>query len=571
MTLVHEHDITAVLERVSMLEAQAAHLEETVAALRAENAELYEIIDKQQALIRKLQRMLFGKKSEKGPGAPKPDAPGADAAAPEEESAPGTEPAPSPDCGPSPEPGASSPADQAGKRPRGQRHGAPGHGRRLYEDLPPREVFHYLPAEECQCPHCGAPYEPNGTEDAIEIEWEVLIRRLIHRRCKYRRTCSCETTPLLCTAPAPPKLIPKGLLSVSAIANLVVNKFLHGQPIHRQIHELELHSGVRLAPGTLVGVQDKVGELLRPLYHACLLHLRTADHWHADETRWMQFGDETKHRWWLWVFASHDTVLFVLDPTRSRAVPRRVFGLDAACWEDDPDDPRHVPACGNLTCDRWKSYQGLPGIRTSYCWSHVRRDFTDLGTGYPDRLGAWAKAWVERIGTLYHLTDQRLGGAPGTEVFRQADATLRAHVERLAQMRDAELAGPGLLAPARSALESLIRHWDGLVVFLDHLEVPLDNNAAERLLRTSVVGRKNFYGSGSYTSGDLAECAYTVLLTAAQNGLNPLTYLRAYLDACAANGGQAPADLEHFLPWQAGTEDLATWQRPPQAGCTQTL
>ena len=84
----------------------------------------------------------------------------------------------------------------------------------------------------------------------------------------------------------------------------------------------------------------------------------------------------------------------------------------------------------------------------------------------------------------------------------------------------------------------------------------MDNNAAERLLRTSVVGRKNFYGSGSYSSGDLAKCAYTVLLTAAQNGLNPLTYLRAYLDACAANGGQAPRILSIF---SRGKPARKTW------------
>ncbi|MEI6521701.1 MAG: hypothetical protein WCO98_16950 [bacterium] len=32
-------------------------------------------------------------------------------------------------------------------------------------------------------------------------------------------------------------------------------------------------------------------------------------------------------------------------------------------------------------------------------------------------------------------------------------------------------------------------------------------------------------------SGDLVECAYTILLTAAKNALNPLTYLRVYLNA----------------------------------------
>ena len=84
---------------------------------------------------------------------------------------------------------------------------------------------------------------------------------------------------------------------------------------------------MRFAPGTLCGVQDTVGRLLRPLADATLRRLREADDWHADETRWLQFGDEQKTRWWLWVFASPDAVAFVLDPSRARAVPRRVFGL----------------------------------------------------------------------------------------------------------------------------------------------------------------------------------------------------------------------------------------------------
>ena len=42
-------------------------------------------------------------------------------------------------------------------------------------------------------------------------------------------------------------------------------------------------------------------------------------------------------------------------------------------------------------------------------------------------------------------------------------------------------------------------------------------------------------------------------------------YLRAYLDACAVNGGNAPADIDRFLPWKASTADLAAWMLPPTA------
>ena len=528
LPLPDAHSAAALLTRLQTLEA-------TVAGLQTDNAELRETVAKQEALLRKYQAMLFGKKSEKGSPILSPPA--------EDATAPATMPPSAIQAAPPP------------KGTRGQRQGARGHGRRLYEELPPREVIHDLPEDARRCPTCGVSYVACGSEDATTVEWEVQIRRVLHQRRKYRSACDCQH-PVLLTAPPPPKLIPKGLLEVSAVANLVVNKFLHGQPIHRQLQELALLCGVRLAPGTLVGVQDKVGAVLRPLYEAILLHLRDADHWHADETRWMQYADETKHRWWLWLFASAEAIAFVLDPSRSRAVPRRVFGLE----DDETETTRAV---GILNCDRWKSYQGLAQILTAYCWAHVRRDFTDLAKGYPHLLGDWTRAWIARIGQVYHLTDQRLLYEPGTDAFRQADATLRAQMATVASVRDQERGDPAVLHDARKALDSLARHWDGLTLFLDHPWVPLDNNTAERLLRVTVVGRKNFYGSGSLSSGELTESAYSVLLTADKHGLNPLTYLRAYLNACASHGGNAPAEIDRFLPWKASATDLAAWKLPP--------
>ena len=78
-----------------------------------------------------------------------------------------------------------------------------------------------------------------------------------------------------------------------------------------------------------------------------------------------------------------------------------------------------------------------------------------------------------------------------------------------------------------------------------------DNNTAERALRNSVIGRKNFYGSGARWAADLAADVWTITATAAQNGLEPLPLLEDYLTACAQAGGTAPAgaELEPFLPW----------------------
>jgi len=73
-----------------------------------------------------------------------------------------------------------------------------------------------------------------------------------------------------------------------------------------------------------------------------------------------------------------------------------------------------------------------------------------------------------------------------------------------------------------------------------------------------VVGRKNFYGSGSQWSGQFAATMYSVLMTARLWGLNARTWLSQYLHACAANGNRAPADISGFLPWAMDAARLAT-------------
>jgi transposase len=66
----------------------------------------------------------------------------------------------------------------------------------------------------------------------------------------------------------------------------------------------------------------------------------------------------------------------------------------------------------------------------------------------------------------------------------------------------------------------------------------------------------------------LAARVWTVTATAEMAGLNVLTYLTAYLDACGRNGGKplAGPDLERFLPWHAAPGDLHAWAQPPPPG-----
>jgi transposase len=82
----------------------------------------------------------------------------------------------------------------------------------------------------------------------------------------------------------------------------------------------------------------------------------------------------------------------------------------------------------------------------------------------------------------------------------------------------------------------------------------MDNNASERRGRGPAVARKNFYGSGSKWSGELAATAFSIFATLSMCQLNPRKWLTWYFERCAAAGGKIPADIEEFLPWNLSDE-----------------
>jgi transposase len=200
------------------------------------------------------------------------------------------------------------------------------------------------------------------------------------------------------------------------------------------------------------------------------------------------------------------------------------------------------------------------------------------GDANPAQLKYWTEAWLARIRDLYAAHEQLMtawqdAAAPAPRDKAAAAARLdeacTARDTALAvidEARKKQIAAPGLAEPAKKALATLDREWDGLAAHRDYPMVSLDNNAAERIIRGPVVTRKNAGGSRNDDSARLAAMIWTVTATVQLAGLNPLTWLTAYLDECGRNGGKplARADLERFLPWNASPADLRTRAQPPR-------
>jgi transposase len=341
------------------------------------------------------------------------------------------------------------------------------------------------PEAERVCWRCGARYAPFGQERCEQIHWEVHVSRIVHRYPTYRRGCRCPERGVL-VAPPVPKPIPKGRFTAGFLARLVVEKFVLGRPAHRIVAALAFE-GCQVAEGTLAGVLAAVCALLAPLAAAITERGSAAEH----------------------------------------------FGIDLDA-DTLPDGRRLLISSDFFTVTRrWPASMG-----STRCTAGRTSSGTSSGPGTPTTSSPAGQphAWRASAPSTSRTAPTEPGSAQASRAHAQITDAL-AMIDTARHTEAAEAATPAL---AREVLATLDHEWDGLAGHREYPELPLDDNTAERGLRPPVVGRKNYHGSGSVASAELAGRAWTITATAARAGLNPLRYLTGYLDACPAGGGNPP-------------------------------
>ena len=378
------------------------------------------------------------------------------------------------------------------ERPRGQQRGAAGHGRTQRPGLEERTEEHNRPTDARVCSCCAKPYVANGERSStvIEIEVKAHTRRTV--RPRWRRSCDCASSPLEVPAPPVPRLFPRTPYAISFWARFVFEHCACLRPLHRVAAWLS-DQGLPVSPGTLANTLKRFVALFEPVAEAILAHQNEAALRHADETTWrvQALREEGRSsRAWLWTSVSNDAVYFHIDPSRSAEAAHKLFA----------EAVLHTV----IVCDRYSAYKRLARllggrVTLAWCWSHQRRDFIECAAGQVS-LTQWCGGWIERIASIYRLNDARRehydpGGKRHTPAFDAAQGALNEALDGLFAHAERELAGLPDKAREGKALRSLVNHRDGLCVFADRPQVPMDNNLAERVLRGPVIGRRLSFGS----------------------------------------------------------------------------
>lgn len=438
--------------------------------------------------------------------------------------------------------------DRVQKRKRrkkgGKKGGAKG-GRVIHDELPAIDDEVELPENQRRCRDCGLLYEPmNVSEDSEIVDWEYRLVRIRRRRHKYNRSCQCPDSPLILTAPSEPRAMPRSKYSDRFWIEVLVNKYAYQIPTEVTCELLAGHGLLGVRPQTLSAGIERIASLLEPLSEAIEAHNLVPSLNQADESSISVFVDGS-HREYFYQYTTIDTV--VCKHTASR------------CGDEIADYLR----AGNtrrLVSDRHSLYKSsavkaLDNLVICFCWVHVRRDFVKIGR-YQRGHRTWAIGYLRIIRRLFRVNRHRCKelAKGNNQRFSQYDVQLRQILEELRQSAEKELAVENLVAVRCKPLKSLLKHWSGLIVFVDHPEVPMDNNRPERNWRDLARFRRNCYGVFSDKFARVTAQLMTVMMTLKVNRIALVPYLREYFKACAEAGGRAPASLEGLLPWALSAE-----------------
>jgi transposase len=401
-----------------------------------------------------------------------------------------------------------------------------GHGPRPQE-LPLLTTEHTLDAADMVCTSCGGELRAmdGQTEESEEID--LLERRYVRRR-HVRKKYSCRCGACIETAPGPKKLFARARYSIAFTIAVAVAKYLDHMPLERQVRAMA-RDGLVVDSQTLYDQIDALARLLQPLYARLGAQQRGQPVVFADETPWPVYGKGEKAqgtKWHAWTLASPLGVYYEIHDSRSAEAAKSLLGDYA----------------GIVVTDGYAVYEKLQResemLRLAQCWAHVRRRFVDCESTHPKASGEI----LSMIGELYAVERAVPGGREGDDERRRRRASeSRAILTRIQRWCIEVDCTPGSTLAA--AIRYMSERWSRLTLFLEHPDVPLDNNAAERALRGPVVGRKNHYGSRSRRGSEVAAILYSLLESAKLVGLDPAKYLEDAVHA-ALDGRTIPLPSE---------------------------
>ena len=376
----------------------------------------------------------------------------------------------------------------------------------------------------------------------------------------------------------PKDLLRNSLVTPSLEAAIMNAKYVNSLPLNRISTEFE-RNGVFISRQTMANWTIECAKrYLFPMY--TLLHeiLLTYHVNQCDETPVQVVNDNDPdnpedqksaagHKNYMWVHRSGEfykdqqIVLFEYQRGRGHEHPEAFYSGFAGVLVTDGLQQYHIVE------------DHLKDLINANCWVHLRRFFADaikaIGKANKDAIKTTlAYQALTRIATIYKL-ENTLKDLTASERLAERQKSIKPLVEEFFTWAKDRLEDDSVLPKGKTAdgLRYAINQEKYLKVFLEDGEVPIDNSASERALRTFCVGKKSWVLISTTRGADASAIIYSITETAKLNGLNPYYYLDYLLTEIPKLLPPKKKDEEQKLPDRSQLEKLLPWSKELPAKC----
>jgi transposase len=380
--------------------------------------------------------------------------------------------------------------------------GQPGHeGSHRQMALPEqlnRRTEHF--PESCSCGHSFDGSEERVGDPLIHQQWELPpIRPLIFQYDLHRLRCPCCGGPRLADLPAGASWSAFAPRLEAHIAMLAGVFRLSRRQVRQVVEEV---FGCPISLGAVDAAIMRTSAILADPWEALRDYIQKAELIHADETSWRLAGAQQ----WLWLASCSLVACFRIDPHRSQAAAKELIGEDFG---------------GFVVSDRYAGYHFLDVLQQQLCWCHVIRSLVELSqrAATPGKLGKKLLKLSREVIKTHH---SYLKDGHDLDWLREQLAPQRQGMRELL-----EQGASGRHERTANFCQGLLDEYDALWSFCDvkDIEIPMDNNAAERALRHAVIMRRVQLGTQSEQGNRWIERILSVRETLRLQDRSVLDYL----------------------------------------------
>ena len=413
------------------------------------------------------------------------------------------------------------------------------------EHLPRHRTEFTVTGDALLCPCCGEPRRPFGEE--VTKELERLEITFVHEIVRKKYSCpSCQGHVVVAESPA--RVIEKSILGPGFLAQIVFDRFGNHMPYAR-LEKKYAAEGLSLSRSVLCTSAMRCAELLRPVFDAhveqVLQSLETSvlqvDDTFGTQRNGRRAGQKKIHVW-AWR-DQHAGVFYTASDSRNRGSPGEVLGDRG----------------GRLQCDGHDCYEGLDpdSITRIGCWAHLRRYF-EKAKRLGDPVAEKPMNWIGKLFAVEREAKKGVDGRPLTDDelvgLRQRESLPIARAIK-SWFEQAQIDQLGLpKGPLMEGVRYGLNQWSTLERFLSDGRIrEISNNGCERALRAVVVGRKNWLFFGSEEGAEASLILMSLVQSCREHRISPLLYLRDVLHAISTTPASRVGELTP-LGWRKSQE-----------------